>query len=352
MKNILLLSPTLYSGGGTERVLVNLANNLSKENNIYILTRRIDNKFSYNISSNCKKFISFQPFNKLVLLNRIFFLFQIFIVNLIFKIDINICFANSISLDLGFFLPKKTIAFEHWPLSKYETNEILLKKIKRIYSKVHSVIVLNQNELKKYKQLLNTKNKNIHVIYNSTKPLRLKIPKKNIVLSIAHFNDQKRNDLLIKSWIEVVKEHKNWKLVIIGEGPNLDYCTKIINKNNIQKYVEIITRTNNVEKYYSKSKIFTLSSKFEALPMVLIEAKSYGLPCISFDVESGPSEIINDSIDGFLIKYNDINSLAKSLLTLIEDETKILRMSKMSKIDYEKRFSPKKIYSKWRKILN
>ena len=66
-KNILLLSPTLYSGGGTERVLVNLANNLSKENNIYILTRRIDNKFSYNISSNCKKFISFQPFNKLVL---------------------------------------------------------------------------------------------------------------------------------------------------------------------------------------------------------------------------------------------------------------------------------------------
>ena len=352
MKNILLLSPTLYSGGGTEKVLVNMVDNLSNEFKIYILTRRIDKKFSYNISPNCKIFVAFQPFTKLVFLNRIIFLIQIFIINLFFRIDKNISFTNSISLDLGFFLPKKTIAFEHWPLSKYETNQRLLKKIKKIYSKVYSVIVLNQNELKKYKQLLNSKSNNIHLIYNSTKPVKLDIPKKNIVLSIAHFNHQKRNDLLIKSWVKVVREHKDWKLLIIGEGPNLSYCKEIIKKNNIHKYVEIITRTNQVEQYYCKSKIFALSSRFEALPMVLIEAKSYGLPCVSFDVESGPSEIINNNIDGFLIKYNDVNSLVKSLLTLIEDETKISIMSKMSKIDYEKRFSPKKIYSSWRKILN
>lgn len=351
MKNILLLTPTLYAGGGTERVLVNLANNLSDNHNIFILSKRLDSKFDYKISPKCKIIRSYQPFKSLVRFNRTIFLLHILIINLRFNIKKNISFTNSISIDLGFIFPKKTIAFEHWPLVKYESQPILLNKIKKVYSKINAIIVLNQNELKKYKKLLSPNNENIHLIYNSTSPINFNIEKENIVLSIAHFNDQKRNDLLIKSWVKVIKEIKNWKLLIIGDGPNLEYCMQVIIKNNIERYIEIIPKTNVVEQFYSKSKIFILCSRFEALPMVLIEAKSYGLPCISFNVESGPSEIINDNIDGFLIKYNDIDSLSKAIINLITSKNKISRMSKMSIIDYNNRFSPQCIYKKWTEIL-
>ena len=351
MKNILLIVPTLYAGGGTERVLVNLANNLSENHNVFILARRLDNKFDYIISSKCKIITSFQPFKSFVTFNRLIFLLHTLIINLRFSITKNISFTNSISIDLGRFFPKKTIAFEHWPLVKYETHPILLKKIKKTYSKLDSIIVLNQNELKKYNDLLDSNNKNIHLIYNSTSPVNINIPKENIVLSIAHFNDQKRNDLLIESWVKIIKVVENWKLLIIGEGPNLDYCMQLIIKNKIEKYIEIIPKTSNVEQFYSRSKIFVLCSRFEALPMVLIEAKSYALPCISFDVESGPSEIIKDNVDGFLIEYNNTDLLSNKMLSLMKNEEKLFNMSEMAYTDYNKRFSPKEIYLKWTKIL-
>lgn len=113
-----------------------------------------------------------------------------------------------------------------------------------------------------------------------------------IVLSIGHFNSQKRRDLLIKAWyiFHNKNKHKDWKLIIVGDGPQLKENIKLMEELKIFDSIQIVEPTNKILDYYLTSSIFVISSEYETLPMVLIEAKACGLPCISFDVISGPNE--------------------------------------------------------------
>jgi glycosyltransferase involved in cell wall biosynthesis len=80
--------------------------------------------------------------------------------------------------------------------------------------------------------------------------------------------------------------------------------------------------------------------------MVLLEAMSYGLPCVSFDCPSGPSEIIQHNNDGFLIEKESIPELTAAISMLITDETKRKKMG-IAASAHISRFSPEAVYKKW-----
>jgi len=361
---LILFAPSIHTGGGTERVLVNLANALCKRNfKVQIAVNIIGNNEVYSL--NKKINVNQYWFGKirstsentfiLKLINKLFgaFFLNYFLKKITNKKEdqIIISFSNGITIDcFKTKYSKNLIAFEHWPYWISDKFPKLQRKIKQIYPSLSNVIVLTQYEKNIYKSIGCQNVKVIPNAYSFWPKEPAKLENKN-VLSIGHFNDQKRRDLLVLAWKNVHEKHPDWKLIVIGEGSKKEEVINLIKKLNIGSSVLIIPPTIKIVERYLQSSIYVMSSEYEALPMVLIEAKSCGIPCVSFDIISGPREIINNEIDGFIVPFPDTEFLAQRVNELIENEEKRREFGKEARLDASKRFVPDVVYTKWENLL-
>lgn len=363
IKEIVMYAPSLNTGGGTERVLVNLSNALiTKGYKIIIVSNIVGTENIYNLNEYALtynywfgKLRSKYPrslFFKIV--NKLFgkWFLNIFLNNIVSNSNsIIISFSNSITIDcFQTKFKKKIIAFEHWPYWISNGNPKLQTKINNIYPQLRKVIVLTNHEKKVYNSI---GCENVEIIPNaySFQPSHQAILKNKIVLSVGHFNEQKRRDLLVESWMLVAEKHPDWKLQIIGEGHLKDDIIDTIKKLKLNDSIELIEPTTDIYKFYLEASIFLMSSEYEALPMVLIEAKTCGLPCVSFDIISGPNEIIRNKQDGFLVEYPNVKEMAAKVCVLIENEKTRKVFGNLAKEDALTRFSRNEIYDKWDRFL-
>lgn len=140
------------------------------------------------------------------------------------------------------------------------------------------------------------------------------------IITVARFSPVKGLEELINIADKVLKKHPDWHWDIYGTGKP-EYVEKIKNQIinfQLEDQLHLMGQVNNIYKCYKKYAFFVLTSKWEGLPMVLLEAKGNKLPLISFDCPTGPSEIIRDSIDGYLIPLGDLNQMGKKIEQLIE----------------------------------
>lgn len=140
----------------------------------------------------------------------------------------------------------------------------------------------------------------------------------NTIISIGRLDQQKNQDLLLKAFSKLDEE--KWKLIIIGEGQLRERYEQLAKSLKIEKQVEFTGAIKDVSTYLNTGGIFVLSSRFEGFPNVLIEAMYFGMPCIATDCPSGPSDIIEDGKNGFLIPVEDEDALSKKLDILIDNE--------------------------------
>ena len=136
---------------------------------------------------------------------------------------------------------------------------------------------------------------------------------------------------------------------IIGSGEDKE---KLLNqKENLKlKRVTFIENTKNIKEYYEKASIYLMTSRFEGLPMTLIEAQSFGLPIISYDIKTGPKDIVNNGEDGYLIENDNQNEFVNKFLELSQDREKIYKFSQKA-YENSKRFKLDNIIKKWKEIL-
>jgi glycosyltransferase involved in cell wall biosynthesis len=140
------------------------------------------------------------------------------------------------------------------------------------------------------------------------------------VIAIGRLIAQKGFDLLIKTFSLINKSNPDWKLTIYGEGQDRDYLLGLIENYNLQGVILLKPPTKNIKDMLLNSSILAFSSRYEGFGLVLTEAMECGLPCISFDCECGPSEIICHNEDGFLVNNFNLNSFASFLNILMNDE--------------------------------
>ncbi len=174
---------------------------------------------------------------------------------------------------------------------------------------------------------------------------------KKVVLSIGRLNVQKGFCRLIEAWnlIKMDSNFKEWKLHIVGEGELKDELEAQIAALNLQDSIILKPFTNKVENEYKNASIYAMTSLFEGLPMVLLEAASYGMPLISFDILSGPREVIDKN--GFLIKDGKLESYAERLKTLMSDENLRQSLGAESKRIAQEKFSKSAILQKWQEAI-
>ncbi|MHA4736808.1 glycosyltransferase family 4 protein [Dyadobacter sp. MSC1_007] len=140
------------------------------------------------------------------------------------------------------------------------------------------------------------------------------------VISVGRHTYQKGFDLLVDAWAGLPAVlRKEWKLLIIGDGEDKPALEDKIAELGIGDSVELVAATQAVFEYFEKASIYCLSSRFEGLPMVLLEALAFHLPIVAFDCDTGPDELIEDGKNGILVEAGNVNKLKQSLATLMED---------------------------------
>jgi len=170
-------------------------------------------------------------------------------------------------------------------------------------------------------------------------------------IAIGRYNYQKGFDDLIKAWAIVHRSCPDWELTIVGEGELSDRLQQLIDDHNLQACVRLQPPTSPIEEVYAQASILVMSSRYEGLPMVLLEAQAFGLPVVSLNCKCGPKDIITDGKDGFLVPEKDINALAGRIILLTDDSELRKKMGQAAKLNSE-RFSEPVIMQQWMELFH
>jgi glycosyltransferase involved in cell wall biosynthesis len=311
-------------GGGVEKNLFLISNFLSnKINNICLITasNEFKNKF--------KKLKFITPFFNLAkygrILKYIFCLYEL-LKQIVKKEDIIILSfqANLYCILISKLFNTKIIVRSNSSPSGWSKN-FIKKKLFKLILRLADTIIVNSNDFKEeFKKKFNLSTVMIYNPLNKNEIIKLSKKKINFpffdkskndlkLINIGRFTDQKDQMTLLKS-VNELKNKINVRLLIIGRGINLYKLKKFINDNKINKIVKILNFKENPFPYLKKADLFLLTSKFEGLPNVLLEAATLKKNIISTDCPTGPREILNNGKYGILCDVGNYKQISKKII--------------------------------------
>lgn len=329
-KRLIIFMPSM-DGGGVEKNLIIVSNFLSKYiKHLTLITfdDGFNNQFSKKIKiinfkkKNNKKFSKYTKYLICLLILSKEILFNKKTSVLSFQ-------ANIYSLVLSKILGFKIIIRSNSSPTGW-SNNFFKKKIFKIFFKFAQIIVVNSKKFKKeIDQEYDVKSE---VIYNplNMKEIHKKSKEKIIInlfteqkalkiINIARFTDQKDHLTLLKAFREVSKTI-NVKLLIMGYGSNKNIINEFILNNKLNKIVKVIPFQSNPYKYLRQSDLLVLTSLYEGLPNVILEAMTLKKFVISSDCPTGPKEILKNGKLGMLFKIKNYKQLAKKIIEFTNKE--------------------------------
>ena len=375
---ILMLVDTLNTSGGTERVCSMLTNELSNAGyEMVLVTLENSDKPFFPINKNIKiiPLVSYprstlgrlpvSAYDIKNLRNTIFRIRNIVFDPIKFaykirKISKEECVDIVIAADtmlVRFVLPAilglqiKLIGWEHMNFNANfgSRQRVITRQFVARYC--DAVVTLTEKDRKYWLEGTSHKSQITAIANSCPFPVQEYIKEEDtkIVLAVGRLTHIKGFDMLLDAWIQVNKSMPDWTLKIVGEGEDREKLTDFIKKNKLTDSVELVGNTDNVGQYYKEAEIFCLSSRMEGFPMVLLETLAFGLPVVSFNCDTGPAEILEDT-GSILVAKNDVDKLALSLIELMKDDERRAIISLKSK-DKARLYQPEKIVSQWVDLL-
>lgn len=223
---------------------------------------------------------------------------------------------------------------------------------KRIVSRYDRFIVLT-NEDRSYWEA-DSPMPNIRVISNarSFPPFRHDDVCHKTVLAVGRFCRQKALDRMIDAWALVRQSavSDGWKLRIVGDGELRGELQRQISQLGLEESITLGRQEIDMLSVYGNADIYVMTSLYEGLPMVLLEAQAAGLPIVSMTCKCGPRDIVTDGVDGILVPEGDVDSVADAILRLIDDDELRQKMSKAA-LKASDRYAEEKIMEQWVKLI-
>lgn len=245
----------------------------------------------------------------------------------------------------------------YFKLKCHSFNSQTLDTIKKEFLKydienIDAFVSLHQKYTDFFKSIYPTPHRNkFHTIEN---PIILDkqediYNKENIILFVGRLTFQKRLDRFLYIWQKIYKKHPHWTVVVVGDGNyanNYKELAKELQINNI-----IFVGQQPTEGYFKKSKIICMTSSYEGLPMVLIEAQKFGCVPIAYNSYGAATNIIVNKHNGLLIKPFKQKDFIKALNFIISNE-KIREEMALNGIEYIEKFNIKTIIQHWIRLFN
>lgn len=244
-----------------------------------------------------------------------------------------------------------TISQEH----SYVDTPSYVKKVKKSFKNIKYLVVMTDKAKENYQKWLNGNNTYTKVIkipnaINSTN--KKATLDSNQIISVGRLEDVKDFETLILVFSMCLAQNNNLRLEIVGDGSKKEELVNLCKSLNILDYVRFTGKldSNQVEGEMLKSSLFLLTSKSESFSLVLVEASSLGIPCISFDIDVGPREIIKDGKNGFIIKDRNKELMKKKILEIMNSRHVRNEIGNNAKINAEKYYI-ENVVNEWKKIL-
>lgn len=375
-KNILILLRNL-SNGGAEKLLINLANELALKYNVIVITANKQN-CDYNFNGKVIEIPNLDV--DMLSIKRVRYLKK--------KYNITHSLSGSISynyLNVASRYKDKVIISVHNMLSfKVQISDNDKKTISNLQKRQKRIVLANEfadtitcvsKEVAEEQNIyFGASKRKIKVIYNFidfqqiSKEKKLNEDKSKIIITAGRIEKVKNQISLIKAFKLVLKKHPDAKLWILGRGSEEENLKKLIKKLKLESNVFLLGFKQNIYEYLKQANIFILTSKYEGMPVVLIEAMACSLPVISTDCSAGPREIIAPDTDyrkktnkidkceyGILIppisdsdKYE--KNIAQALLELLDNQ-KLEKYYQNQSFKRAKDFDKKIILKQWEEIF-
>jgi glycosyltransferase involved in cell wall biosynthesis len=172
-----------------------------------------------------------------------------------------------------------------------------------------------------------------------------------VILSVGRLSEEKGFVKAIKAFAKLAEAFTKWDFVIIGEGPERPILEQLILNLGLQDRVYLPGRIGNLGIWYDRADVYLLSSRFEGFPNALMEAMAHGIPVVSFNCDTGPSDLIQDGVDGYLIPPSEgVCGLVKKLEVLMSDLVLREKVGEQAKYVRNK-FSMECVGIKWDSVL-
>ncbi|HRE41967.1 MAG TPA: glycosyltransferase [Ignavibacteria bacterium] len=320
---------------GTEKVVIDIVNNIdSKLFEVFLAIPE-------NGDINCKilnKNVRIVEYGN-IKMNKFNFTSIVNLYNLIKKIKPNL--VNSHCSPIPCYIAKvfnniKTVETRHGIHydNKNLINLSLIIKLKEFlkYYFIDEISVISNSDKELLIKYLNYKNEKITVINNAFNNDIYKVIKKNTlsdnfkICSVGRLVKEKNHLYMIEIFYELLKIHPKFHLTIIGSGPEKNNIQNAISNYNLTEKITMINYTNKVLDIISQNNIFLLTSKYEGVPLSVLDALALGLPVISTNVGS-IKDVVKDNFNGFTINIDLKELFLKKILYLAENKETFLKFT-------------------------
>jgi len=335
---ICLLVPNL-GGGGAERVAVNLANSLTERNiKVHLVVFKKTGDYWDLLSRNVKIFSleSRGGRGRYAIISFIKYLRKE-------KPESVLAFmehANLVAIISNILIRGKALLVisEHTTISKTKRRKIENIILRAFYPFADKIVTVSKSAADDLEKYVNHKKGQITCIYNPIVTSELSVRAREgsdhpyfksgvpVILAVGRLTSQKNLGLLIRAFAKT-KRHIKAKLLIIGEGLERGSLQNLVESLQLQEDVDLAGFQKNPYAYMSRASLVALSSNYEGLPSVLIEALACGTPVVSTDCESGPKEILDDGKYGILVPVGDEDKLAAALVECLNNLDKHRQMA-------------------------
>lgn len=173
----------------------------------------------------------------------------------------------------------------------------------------------------------------------------------NKVIAVGRLDAQKSFDRLIKAWTFVHKKVPSCILEIYGQGMDESKLNTLIKNEGLDKVVFICSPISEIKSKYLESSVFVMTSRYEGLPMTLLEATSLGIPSVCLDFRSGPHDVIINESSGYIVKDDNLEEFANRVVYLIQNFEERRKMGLKAK-EISEKYSSKCVMEKWNGLFH
>ena len=356
--NIIYVIEDFSENGGVERIVSDKANTLSTQyhHNVTLISVYRDNrKEQFKLNDGINLIHLDVPFAKRItnsikrLISRLYT-----IIIAILRLNKEI---KGLNPDIIFFTT--TLGAILLPFCHTKARKIYESHLARNYNpfnklffltelRAERIICLTSGDAKEFKYT-----KRVDIIPNYINEVKLHVEDYFIkkAIAVGRLEYQKGFDILIDCWKEISKEFPDWQLDIYGEGSCKEELQHQIESLKLGDKVKLCGRNNNIIELYPLYSIHLMTSRYEGLPMTLIEAQSCGLPSVVLDFKYGASDIVSNCYNGLIIEQGNRKLFIEAVMKMMSSE-KLRKEYGTNALTIGKRYSKESIFNRWIKIIN
>ena len=242
------------------------------------------------------------------------------------------------------------IGQDHMNMEGYKPG--LVEEIAANYPALDAVTALTEETAERYRELMGGGG-HVVCIPNAAPDNdggRRAQPGSRVIMAAGALSRRKGFDRLLRAWALVAPDHPDWSVEIFGEGVERDALETLAHKLGLSRSVRMRGHSPKLMDELTRASIFAMTSRREGFPMVLLEAMSIGLPVVAYDCPTGPSDIVSEGVDGYVVPDGRTRLMAQALERLIDDEDRRRRFGAAA-LEKVERYELEAIAGRWEELF-